>query len=223
MIVAPAAFEASTAATVWPPASPARGRQARGGARRLLLALDRARPRDQRERLAPDRGRSHLDGGGLGMEVPRDHLVGLADPDDVIDALHLLPIDRLEARRVADEAGGRAHGAARNEALTFGPAHPFGDGFDVRLRRALLHHDDHPRPPPAPERPRGRNGPGPPAPGPLGSFGGRWLPRAAPEGEVPLAEEPLHEGLMVTADRRRCQQSPPQRGGAGGDRSGPRG
>jgi hypothetical protein len=77
------------------------------------------------------------------MEVARDHLVGFADPDDVIDAVHLLPVDRLESVGVADEPDDRVDGAARDERLTTRPAHALGDGFDVRLRRVLLHHDDH--------------------------------------------------------------------------------
>ena len=82
----------------------AQDRRARLGRRlardhRLVLVLDGARTRDDRERLAPHRGRAHEHAGGLGVQVARDHLVRLADLDHVVDAVELAPVDRPGAAR----------------------------------------------------------------------------------------------------------------------------
>src|SRR5207247_8505610 len=77
------------------------------------------------------------------MEIAGDHLVRLADLDHVIDAVHLAPVDRLEALGVADETDDRVDGAARDEGLPAVRPHPFGDGLDLAVGRVRRHHDDH--------------------------------------------------------------------------------
>ena len=78
------------------------------------------------------------------MQVARDHLVGLADLDHVVDACELARTGSPGiATGVADEADHRVHGAARDERLATGVPHLLADDLDVRVRRVLLHDDDH--------------------------------------------------------------------------------
>ena len=183
-------------------------------AHRLLGVLNRARAGDQREGVPADRDRPDLDYGGFGMQVPRDHLVRLADLDHVVDAMHLAPIDRLESVGVADEADDRVHGAAGDERLAAVRAHAFRDGVDLGVRRLWGHHHDHAVEPPRPARsngPESRN-PGRPARG-RSLLGGRWrLRRVVPVVEDPDVDAPLHleqmvadggRGWQATRDRRR--------------------
>jgi hypothetical protein len=73
-----------------------------------------------------------------------DHLVRLADLDDVIDPGHLLPLDRREPIGVADEPDDRVDGSARDERLTAGRSNAFRDGLDVGLGGIAPHDYDHP-------------------------------------------------------------------------------
>ena len=168
-------------------------------AHRLLGVLDRAWAGDQRERVATDRDGADLDDRGLGMQVPRDHLVRLPDLDHVIDALHLAPIDRLESLGVADEADDRMHRATGDERLAAVRAHAFRDGVDLGVRRLWGHHHDHAVEPPRPAR---SNGPGSRNPGHTARgrslLGGRWrLRRVVPAVEEPDVDAPLHLEQMV--------------------------
>ncbi len=130
------------------------------------------------------------------MQIARDHLVGLAHLDHVVDALELLQLEALEAGRVADESDDRVHRAAGHERLAARVAHHLGDGGDLLVRRSELHHHDHvpaPRSSAGPRsvRPDGpcpRKNPGSCGPGsPADQDGGRRLPRAVPEEEVPAS------------------------------------
>ena len=152
---------------------------------RLLLALDRARPGDQRERPAPDRRRADVHGGRRRVQVGGHHLVGLAD----LDRPGRRPgagreRDRLEPLGVADETDDRVDRAARDERLAAGGADAFGD---APRRRPRWPRASSPRPSrsfasfasPGPtrpvlhvlERPRERRNPGlrPGVPVPFGS------------------------------------------------------
>ena len=184
--------------------SPAQDRGA-GGLRRpgrdhrLLLGLHRARPGDDRERAAADRRRAHLHRRGLGMQVARDHLVGLADLDHVVDAgscLNGIAWKRAVSPTRPDDG---VHGAAGDERLAPGVAHLLAD--EPRCPR--------PSRPASSRRPcavdlpsSARAGPGKGKPrvsarGRCRLDGYRRLPRVAPEVGKPVAEEALHDAAMM--------------------------
>ena len=90
----------------------ARGGNTVGGCIHLRLRLDRARPCDDLDRSAADRGAVHIDDRARLMPFPCDELVGLQDVHRALDTGQRIEHLRVELALVTHRADQRALGSA---------------------------------------------------------------------------------------------------------------
>ena len=108
---------------------------------------DRARARDEGERVGADRHLAAVaadpHGRALGVVLAADQLVGVRDPVDVGDAGQRAQVEVVEGVDVADQADDRADDALGHEGLTSHALDLVDDVGDLLVGGSGGHDDDH--------------------------------------------------------------------------------
>ena len=109
----------------------------------MFPALDRARPRDNRQLLAADCCIARADNGLVRLEIERDELVRFGDSNCFEHTGQMLEAGRIECARIAGDADRgprRAGHDVRAKAEFLDDLH---DAIDLALRGAAFHYNQH--------------------------------------------------------------------------------